>query len=166
MASCSLSTPYWHLGSLSCMLSAGVKRRTNLSGDAEPGESDVPEILAAIEEHIAKNGLSVDHDHPEPHDLSGICLSGGGIRSATFCLGSLQALAERRVFQRLDYLSTVSGGGYTGSSLSSLYADGKPDFPFRHEVGKPEGEGMRHLRNYSSYLAPAGDWESHRIKGE
>src|SRR5262245_7660408 len=42
-------------------------------------------------------------------DLTGIALSGGGIRSATFCLGVLQALAKADLLKRFDYLSTVSG---------------------------------------------------------
>ncbi|WP_409280703.1 patatin-like phospholipase family protein [Pseudomonas defluvii] len=60
----------------------------------------------------------------------GLALSGGGIRSATFCLGVLQALArtqrterpeEKPLLARFDYLSTVSGGGYIGSFFSSLF---------------------------------------------
>ncbi len=50
----------------------------------------------------------------------GLALSGGGIRSATFGLGVLQGLAEARLFRDIDYLSTVSGGGYIGACLSSL----------------------------------------------
>lgn len=51
--------------------------------------------------------------------LTALCLSGGGIRSATFCLGILQALAQRGLLSQFDYLSTVSGGGYIGSWLSA-----------------------------------------------
>lgn len=51
---------------------------------------------------------------------AGIALSGGGIRSASFGLGVLQALAYGRWLPQFDYLSTVSGGGYIGSSLSYL----------------------------------------------
>ena len=43
----------------------------------------------------------------------GIALSGGGIRSAFYVAGALEALYERRVLQRADIISTVSGGGYT-----------------------------------------------------
>ncbi|MHB1054173.1 MAG: hypothetical protein ACYCZT_14070, partial [Thiobacillus sp.] len=42
--------------------------------------------------------------------LVGLALSGGGIRSATFCLGVIQALARLRLLHAFDYLSTVSGG--------------------------------------------------------
>jgi hypothetical protein len=52
-------------------------------------------------------------------DLFGLALSGGGIRSATFSLGVLQALAHRSWLHQIDYLSTVSGGGFIGSWLSA-----------------------------------------------
>ena len=45
---------------------------------------------------------------PEP---AALCLSGGGIRSAAFCLGVLQVLAKDRLLAHFHYLSTVSGGG-------------------------------------------------------
>ena len=55
----------------------------------------------------------------------GLALSGGGIRSATFNLGMLQAFAEQRLISNLDYLSTVSGGGYIGSWLTAwIFRDG------------------------------------------
>src|SRR4051812_22430777 len=67
----------------------------------------------------------------------GLTLSGGGIRSATFSLGVLQALAKASappfvdanagtgaaktpLLKIFDYLSTVSGGGYIGSFFTSL----------------------------------------------
>ena len=49
-----------------------------------------------------------------PRSLFGIALSGGGIRSATFNLGLLQGLNEIGLLRGMDYLATVSGGGYTG----------------------------------------------------
>lgn len=51
----------------------------------------------------------------------GLALSGGGIRSATFCFGLVKALAENRLLHRIDLLSTVSGGGYIGSTLGKLF---------------------------------------------
>ena len=48
-----------------------------------------------------------------------LCLSGGGIRSASFAIGVLQALARLGVLTKFDYLSTVSGGGFAGSWLRS-----------------------------------------------
>jgi hypothetical protein len=48
----------------------------------------------------------------------GLALSGGGIRSASFAMGVMQGLQARQAMKNFDYLSTVSGGGYIGSSLS------------------------------------------------
>ena len=47
--------------------------------------------------------------------LVGVALSGGGIRSATFCLGALQAMNTANTLRNVNYLSTVSGGGYIGT---------------------------------------------------
>ena len=52
-------------------------------------------------------------------NLSALCFSGGGIRSATFGLGIVQSLAKHRLLDEFDYLSTVSGGGYLGTWLSA-----------------------------------------------
>ena len=51
----------------------------------------------------------------------GIALSGGGIRSATFCLGIFQGLAKQKLLSKIDYMSTVSGGGYFGSFYGRLF---------------------------------------------
>ena len=51
-------------------------------------------------------------------NLTGLCLSGGGVRSAIFCGGVVEYLAEQRLLKEFDYLSTVSGGGFTGAALS------------------------------------------------
>lgn len=64
------------------------------------------------------------------HKLSALCLSGGGIRSATFALGALQVLATHRLIEKFDYLSTVSGGGYIGSSITSWL--------YRHTTATPQ----------------------------
>ncbi len=56
-----------------------------------------------------------------PHDTVGLALSGGGIRSATFALGVLQALAEEDRLRDVDFLSSVSGGGFIASFLGRLF---------------------------------------------
>src|SRR6266496_3929125 len=60
-------------------------------------------------------------DDAPPSDTVGLALSGGGIRSATFALGVLQALAHQNRLRNVDILSTVSGGGFTGSFLGRLF---------------------------------------------
>ncbi len=54
-----------------------------------------------------------------PGEATALCLSGGGIRSAAFCLGVVQGLARLGVLKQFNYLSTVSGGGYIGGYLSA-----------------------------------------------
>lgn len=58
----------------------------------------------------------------ESADRIDLALSGGGIRSATFSLGVLQALARYGWLGRIRTLSTVSGGGYIGAFLCRLAA--------------------------------------------
>ena len=112
-------------------------------------------------------------------NLVGLAFSGGGIRSATFNLGVVQALAERGILKHADYLSTVSGGGYIGSCLSTLLnnpttypylrtseqqakesSDQKTapvdPFPLRHRKGVEEPAALQHLRNSSNYLTGSG----------
>jgi hypothetical protein len=96
-----------------------------------------PNSLPSIIDELEKEC----HDLEKPlkrllHKMNGsaVCLSGGGIRSASFCLGILEGLARFSLgilhsaqkddgndglLQNLDYLSTVSGGGYIGSWLTA-----------------------------------------------
>ena len=46
---------------------------------------------------------------------TGVAFSGGGIRSAALCSGVLRRLLQVRA--KIDYLSCVSGGGYTGTAF-------------------------------------------------
>ena len=96
---------------------------------------------------------------PDPaHGTVGLALSGGGIRSATFNLGVLQVFVKRGLIKWFDYLSTVSGGGYIGATLSTAFHFAKGDLSssFEHERGKEESETIKHLRNGGNYLAPGG----------
>lgn len=70
-----------------------------------------------IKKRRAKQSYALkDRDEPT---FVGLALSGGGIRSATFCLGFLQGLHDLRLLRVFDYLSTVSGGGYLGGWWSA-----------------------------------------------
>lgn len=96
-------------------------------------------------------------------ERSALCLSGGGIRSATFALGAVQALAKAGLLTKFDYLSTVSGGGYLGSMLSAwIHSHPRKlegvadDLAGRDADGQPAPEvrPLRHLREFSNYLSP------------
>jgi len=105
-----------------------------------------------------------DGPHPPVLEVTALALSGGGIRSASFSLGVVQALNAYGCLPRIDYLSTVSGGGYLGSALSASLKKSGGEFVF----GKPAQLGtsartdvkdspqLGHLRNYSNYLIPFG----------
>lgn len=78
--------------------------------------SRAQEVIAEERTHIksARAALSADTNHHSDscEDLKALCLSGGGIRSASFSIGVLQAFAEKGLMYKFDYLSAVSGGGY------------------------------------------------------
>lgn len=107
----------------------------------------------------------------------GLALSGGGIRSATFSVGVLRSLSRLKLSHRIDYLSTVSGGGYAGSFFCSLFVPqilrgATPDLngpeieqsstaqaknlgndPFESAHGRAS---LARLREGGHYLMPAG----------
>ena len=94
-----------------------------------------------------------------------LCLSGGGIRSATFALGVLQALARVGIVGKLDYLSTVSGGGYIGGWLTTWFHREGRGAALRGldpaQASAMRGEAARdspvdRLRATCRYLAPKG----------
>jgi len=105
---------------------------------------------AAVFEEEVKELRARPVDAPVGPDRVGIAFSGGGIRSATFGLGVLEALKQRGLLKTLHYLSTVSGGGYIGAWLSASCK--------RHPKWlEPEADwdaSVAHLRRYSNYLSP------------
>ncbi len=120
------------------------------------------------------------YDWARKQRLTGLCFSGGGIRSATFNLGILQGLAVKGWLDQVDYLSSVSGGGYIHSWLAA-WLKRKTTALKEREVAEPELAAWRHvmsrlvplphrepgqpfqavwasqiqwLRRYSNYLTP------------
>jgi hypothetical protein len=96
-------------------------------------------------------------------ELTGVCFSGGGIRSATFNLGVMQGLAQLGLLRFLDYLSSVSGGGYIHQFLAAwILRDQEGSLGVerklipRPEPGCPDQapEPIKWLRRYASYLTP------------
>ncbi|HVE42676.1 MAG TPA: hypothetical protein VNM14_22540 [Planctomycetota bacterium] len=91
------------------------------------------------------------------NNLTGVGLSGGGIRSAAFNTGIIQALAKRRIFPKIDVISSVSGGGYVGSMVSARAATAPPDkayFPQNPRAEEIDPLLLEQLHSKSSYLAP------------
>jgi hypothetical protein len=88
--------------------------------------------------------------------LTALCLSGGGIRSASFSLGVLQALAERKLLTSFDYISTVSGGGYIGGWLTAWGSrSGWNMAGVQARLGaRDEPKQIKNLREFTNYLTP------------
>ena len=86
------------------------------------GNSTAPPdpLLGEVKKNL-ENPTNSQNVRAQAHKLNlfGLSFSGGGIRSATFNLGILQALASLKLLGRVDYLSTVSGGGYIGAWLAA-----------------------------------------------
>ena len=115
--------------------------------------------------HVPRRAAKLSQEQPETSrrgtvrmedgsDLTGLAFSGGGIRAAAFCLGASQALDslahddEPRIFDAFDYLSTVSGGGYVGTSIVSGMMQQPYTFPFTSKLDAQETPETQHLRNY------------------
>jgi hypothetical protein len=120
-----------------------------------------PDETGSDEEKLKKLYAAI---HALETPRTALCISGGGIRSATFALGVIQRLASVGVLPKFDFVSTVSGGGYIGGWLSSyarrnadgmagvaeeLSTDGVNGNPLEPEV-KP----LTWLRAFSNYLTP------------
>ena len=81
---------------------------------------------------------------------TGVAFSGGGIRSAALCSGVLRRLLHKEIVP--DYLSCVSGGGYTGTAyLDWKYRNEQKDDPTWHK------EFFNNMRNRSGVLC---DWQN------
>ena len=85
----------------------------------------------------------------------GLALSGGGVRSATFALGLVRGLAAQGLLRRMDYLSSVSGGGFTAAMLGRLVCalgiDGA-----QAQLADGQSKVLDWLRRNGRYLSPAG----------
>lgn len=122
-------------------------------------------IAFSEDEQVSVSRRRKFYNLPDTKWASGIALSGGGIRSASFAVGVLVSLSKRNLLPQFDYLSTVSGGGYAGAFLTQLLGNPKTsddltlkssDLPFK----RMEGESLilQRLRHGASFLS-GGAWE-------
>ena len=166
---------------------ASEKAADTIIEDARHGGPDTavyPRKLRAIETHAlnlrrekvrASAGSEpelecIDSIGDWPDDVTALALSGGGIRSATLNLGILQSLAQAHILRRIDFLSTVSGGGYIGSFLGRFFdrlrhspvsgsnRAGPQPAPNRVEceLTSPDSKEIAWLRKHGNYIAPSG----------
>ncbi|WP_109509554.1 hypothetical protein [Nocardioides speluncae] len=80
-----------------------------------------------------------------------IACSGGGIRSASFCLGALQALMAAGVYRGASAVVGVSGGGYMAAAFHYVGRHLTPADPAPFEQGTPE---LTLMRRQTRYLLP------------
>jgi len=124
-----------------------------------------PELRSREEGFIAsRRGTAGLNDLQKSQPVVGLAFSGGGIRSATFCLGVLKALAgaqttdaHRISLRGIDILSTVSGGGYIGAFLGAMFSrdDATPE-SVEKQLGNSSSQPVHWLRENGRYLAPNG----------
>ena len=150
------------------------KTRVDINNIQEEDSSIVRGILCKEWRYIKKrkeklklldNEISVKMAEPQnkdinpPFDTFGVALSGGGVRSATFSLGVLCGFAQKGIFKNIDYLSTVSGGGYTGAYIEHRIKElEKSDSDMKNyekEIFHPRK--LIHLKNFGDYLRSPGD---------
>jgi len=125
--------------------------------EAKHLDRDEPAAKGAGKIQVLKGSAGEPSIRFTPHDRFGLALSGGGIRSATFNLGVLQSLARLGILEHVDYLATVSGGGYVGGFWTAwLQRDRKRagNFPTGFDRRSGERAEIRHLREFSRFLLP------------
>jgi Patatin-like phospholipase len=148
------------------------KRTDSDSSEAIQRSKEVSERKQALHEQVSWARVRIAnyvYARSRANKLTALCLSGGGIRSATFSLGVLEGLAQTcsledgtptTLLHAFDYLSTVSGGGYIGAWLSSwIHRCSLPVVVRELQHGRgdridPDAEPISFLREYSNYLNP------------
>lgn len=89
------------------------RRRKKAGSVALPADSTTPS-------DDVSSDSNPDTAPRSPRGIIGLALSGGGLRSALFNSGLVQALIRKGFFKDADYLCTISGGGYFGGHLTAL----------------------------------------------
>lgn len=127
----------------------------------EPGDSR--RFLEEEDRLLAARKRAAGSAEPQ---RTGLALSGGGIRSAALAFGVIQVFEERDLMRHVDYLSTVSGGGYTGGAYSAWRLRRAQHAAGANGTGDDQGprvgeappaqwrELLPHLYNFSNYIAP------------
>ena len=126
------------------------------AADGAPGADGAPPpaLPGAVEAALLRQ-RRLTAGVPDDAPTVGLALSGGGVRSATFGLGLLRGLAQRGQLRRVDYLSTVSGGGYIGAMFGRLVALVGIEAAQRL-LAANESPVLAWLRRNGRYLTPSG----------
>ena len=151
-----------------------LRRWTGLLGRL-PGapDSDLPEVLDRHLEQQLRNAIVAGADwtpsgpagvidvqrlRMHPDASIGLALSGGGIRSASFAMGALESLAGAHLLPGFDVISSVSGGGYAASWLTTwAYRHRNGIVGVQNDLYQAAGTSvgpMRWVGRHCAYLAP------------
>jgi hypothetical protein len=132
--------------------------------ELQQGKHRAPEVVPIVKQKWQTRDKKWVDTIKNAHEMNlvGLAFSGGGIRSASFNLGVLQALADLKLLCRVDYLSTVSGGGYIGSWLAAWIKRAKSFAEVQKQISThrvnlkddKEQTPVRFLRVFSNYLTP------------
>ncbi len=141
-----------------CTQAALLEEFRNILTDSERGAPDKPTRTVSND----RRPTSGTNDPQMPDEnaalwnasRTALCLSGGGIRSAAFSLGVLQALARGNLLLDFHYLSTVSGGGYAGAWLAALMRRGDGLATAQAVLSAAGDERLEGLRAYTNFLTP------------
>ena len=127
--------------------------RDTITGRGTGSSQPYRDVLTAELEAIKQERHEQAPHRKGSDKIAGLALSGGGIRAGAFSLGVMQGLntrenrrseTERNLFKEIDYLSTVSGGGYAGASVTW----------FRHIANsKPKPEDVIEIARTFSHAA-------------
>jgi hypothetical protein len=132
-----------------------VPDRATLFSDAEPSPTVDLSYYKSVQARAGQN----------PDIAAAMCVSGGGHRAANFAVGVMLGLEElvleqgRDVLDEIDYLSTVSGGGFAGgaylrSRLQHQWQGFAPeDFRFSDYVDSHIREDLSHSYTGTLLLA-------------
>jgi len=142
-----------------------VTTSANASGFRDVFRAELGVVLPRLalpadtaDEQTALASIATALDRPDTEDVAALCLSGGGIRSASFSLGVLQGLARFALLGRFHYLSSVSGGGYIGSWLSAWRSNEDDERVFAGltsmQATGTEPSQIKGIRTFSNYLTP------------
>jgi len=131
----------------------GKAGQSQTNATATPPGAEFSDLLDAENAALAERRRIAGVDSELPR--VGLALSGGGIRSATFCLGLVRGLAGNALLKRIDYLSTVSGGGFTGGMLGRLISS-IGIVRAQSALSRTDSLVMWWLRRNGRYLTPAG----------
>ncbi len=157
-----LTATWWVLwvGALLLAGTALVTTRYGVGGHARPPRRTAEEDITDGTNPDGQSTADLSRHDLTRHDRGRqiICCSGGGIRSAAFSLGALQALTERGEYQRSSTVIGVSGGGYIAAAFHflrrSLADEGRTSLaePPPYAIGSPE---LARLRRHTHYLMPS-----------